>query len=154
MRADENLSTHFTLGEFLRSETAARRGIDNRPPPEIIRALERTAVNLEDVRRLLGVPLHISSGYRSLALNRAIGSNDTSAHVRGLAADFDAPEFGTPAEVCRVIQASDIQFDQLILEYRRWVHIGFALAGAGVRRQVLTIDKFGTRAGIDVREVA
>lgn len=154
MMLDEKLSLNFTLGEFLRSDTAARKGIDNTPSPEILRALERLAVNLEDVRRLLGVPLHISSGYRCLALNRAIGSKDTSAHVRGLAADFDAPEYGPPADICRAIYASDIQYDQLIYEFGRWVHLGWARPGEGVRRQVLTIDRYGTRPGIDVRAVA
>ena len=142
MSPEQHLSTHFTLGEFLRSETAARQGIDNTPPPEIVHALERLAANLEDVRRLLGVPLHISSGYRCLALNRAIGSKDTSAHVRGRAADFEAPEFGTPLDVCRAIQASDIDFDQLIYEHT-WTHFGLAAPGAGTRRQSLTLLRGG-----------
>lgn len=153
MTLDEKLSTHFTLREFLRSETAARRGIDNTPPPEILHALERTAVNLENVRRLLGVPIHISSGYRCLALNRALGSKDTSAHVRGLAADFDAPEYGPPIDICRAIYASDIQYDQLIYEHT-WVHIGWATAGAGVRRQTLTLMPGGSYAHGLVAEAA
>lgn len=154
MSPDEKLSTHFTLGEFLRSETAARLGIDNMPPPEIVRALERLAINLEDVRRLLGVPLHISSGYRCLALNRAIGSKDSSAHVRGLAADFDAPEYGPPADICRAIYASDIKFDQLIYEHT-WVHIAWPAVGTGARRQTLTLGRGGTYLpGIAVREAA
>jgi len=140
MRLDEKLSANFTLGEFLRSETAARRGIDNTPPQELLRALERTAVNLEDVRRLLGVSIHI---YRSLALNRAIGSKDSSAHVRGLAVDFDAPEYGAPADVCRAIYASDIQYDQLIFEHT-WTHIAWPAAGTGARRQTLTLLPGGT----------
>jgi hypothetical protein len=145
MMLDEKLSTHFTVREFLRSETAARRGIDNTPPQEVLHALERTAVNLEAVRRLLGVPIHISSGYRCLALNRAIRSNDTSAHVRGLAVDFDAPEYGPPLDICRAIYASDIQYDQLIYEHT-WVHIAWAAAGTGVRRQTLTLIRGGSYA--------
>lgn len=138
MSLTDKLSPHFTLGEFLRSETAARLGIDNTPPPEILRELQRLAENLEDVRALLGVPLHISSGYRCIPLNRAIGSKDSSAHVRGLAADFEAPEFGTPADICRTLYASAMPFDQLIFEHT-WVHIAWPAAGSGPRRQTLTL---------------
>ena len=70
-----NLTTHFTLSELLVSGEAARRGIDNTPTPEALAALKRTALGLETVRmRLGGAPILISSGYRCLALNRAIGS--------------------------------------------------------------------------------
>lgn len=151
---DDKLSQHFTLREFLRSETAARRGIDNTPGPVMLRVLERTAANLEDVRRLLGVPIHISSGYRCLALNRAIGSKDSSAHVRGLAVDFDAPEFGEPVDICRAIHASDIMYDQLIYEHT-WVHIAWAATGSAPRRQTLTLMPGGSYAhGILEREAA
>lgn len=154
MLPDESLSLHFTLREFMRSETAARKGINNMPPETILPAIERTADHLEDVRRLLGVPIHISSGYRCLALNRAIGSKDTSAHVRGLAVDFEAPEYGPPVDVCRAIYASDIQYDQLIFEHT-WVHIAWVPAGTGARRQVLTLMPGGTYAhGIVQRGVA
>lgn len=144
---DEKISPNFTLGEFLRSETAARRGIDNMPPPDIFLALKRLAANLEDVHRLLGVPIHISSGYRCLVLNRAIGSKDTSAHVRGLAADFDAPEYGPPIDVCRAIYASDIAYDQLIYEHT-WTHIAWPEVGAKARRMTLTLVRGGYAQGI------
>jgi zinc D-Ala-D-Ala carboxypeptidase len=154
MLLTDKLSAHFTLAEFLRSETAARHGIDNTPAPEILHALQRNAENMEAVRALLGVPLHISSGYRCLALNRAIGSKDTSAHVRGLAADFEAPEFGPPVDICHAIVASDIVYDQLLYEHT-WVHIGWPAADAVPRRQVLTLMPGNTYAtGIIEREVA
>ncbi len=145
MMLDEKLSPNFTLREFLRSETAARQGIDNMPSPEILHALERNAQNMELVRRLLGEPLQVSSGYRCLELNRAIGSKDTSAHVKGLATDFEAPSYGPPVDVCRAIYASDIDFDQLIYEHT-WTHIGWAAAGATPRRQALTLMPGGTYA--------
>ena len=154
MMLDEKLSQHFTLREFLRSETAARLGIDNLPGSEMIHTLERTAVNLERVRQLLGVPLQISSGYRCLELNRAIGSKDTSAHVEGRAADFEAPEFGPPIDICRAIYASDIKYDQLIYEHS-WVHIAWERVGETPRRSVLTLMPGGTyAAGIVQRGVA
>ena len=154
MMFNDKLSEHFTLGEFLRSETAARLAIDNTPPPEILHALQRNAECMEDVRTILGVPLHVSSGYRCPELNRAIGSKDTSAHPEGRATDFDAPQFGTPADICRRIVASDIAFDQLISEHP-WVHIAWAKMGAIPRRQVLTLMPGGTyAAGIVERKAA
>jgi hypothetical protein len=140
---DLQLSEHFLLSEFLRSETAARLGIDNTPSEEIVEALRRNAANMEGVRIVLGVPIHISSGYRCLELNRALKSKDTSAHVDGRATDFDAPAFGSPLAVCRHIEASPIHFDQLIYEHT-WVHIAWARYGEMPRRQVLTLMKDGS----------
>lgn len=138
-----NLSPHFTLEEFTTSDTAARKGIDNTPPPHILPALLRTAQGLEAVRVRLGMcPIHISSGYRSPALNAAVGSKDTSQHVKGEAADFIAPRFGTPSMVVTAIRDSGVEFDQLILEFGRWVHISFS---QNPRHEVLEIDANGTR---------
>lgn len=146
MIEDRKLSEHFMLSEFLRSETAARLGIDNTPPDYIVGHLQTNAAFLEEVRTLLGgVVIHISSGFRCLELNRAIGSKDTSAHVDGRATDFEAPAFGTPLEICHRLVASDIPFDQLIWEHT-WVHIGWARAGEVPRRQVLTLMPGGTYA--------
>jgi hypothetical protein len=138
-----NLTTHFTLSELLVSGEAARRGIDNTPTPEALAALKLTALGLETVRmRLGGAPILISSGYRCLALNRAIGSKDTSQHITGQAADFICPRFGTPREVVAALRDSGVAFDQLILEFDRWVHISFA---DKPRHMVLEIDDKGTR---------
>lgn len=147
MKLEERLSPHFTLGEFLRSQTAARAGIDNTPPAEILHALQRNAEHMEIVRQVLGDgPVYVSSGYRCLALNRAIGSKDTSAHVKGLACDFEAPGFGAPIEVCRrLVLATEIEFDQLIWEHT-WTHIAWAPAGAQPRRSILTLMPGNTYA--------
>ena len=100
------LSPHFAMSEFCVSDTAARRGIDNTPPGHVIQALERTALGLEAVRVRLGTaPITITSGYRSLPLNRLIGSRDSSQHVMGEAADFICPRFGTPAEIVEMVSA-------------------------------------------------
>lgn len=129
-----NLTPHFTLAELVVSETAARRGIDNTPSDRVIGNLLETAKGLEKVRNILGAPILVSSAYRCLALNRAIGSKDGSAHVEGWAADFIAPRFGTPLQIVRAIEASAIDFDQCIQE-GTWVHLSFAPA---MRRQILT----------------
>ncbi len=142
-----NLSPHFTLAEFLVSDTAERRGIDNDPPLEVVQALKRTALGLEAVRvRLGGTPIIITSGFRCLDLNRAIGSKDNSQHVKGEAADFIAPRFGTPQEIVAALRDSGIEYDQLILEFatrgRGWVHMSFT---DNPRHQALQIDAGGTR---------
>ena len=130
------LSPNFSLSQLVYSETAEKNGIDNTPPPEIVNNLKRLAAGLESVRALLGAPLEISSGYRCAALNEAVGGSGGSQHLQGLAVDFCCPGFGTPLEIAREIQRSELEFDQCILEYGRWVHLSFSDAP---RRRLLTI---------------
>jgi len=137
------LSTNFKLNEFTTSQTATRKGIDNTAPAPIIERLRMLANTLEQVRTLLGNhSIRISSGYRCLALNRAIGSGDTSAHVQGYAVDFTCPGFGTPKEVANKIAQSDIKFDQLIYE-GTWIHLSVDPRN---RRDVLTATFKGGKA--------
>ena len=139
------LSNHFSLAEFTRSETAARRNLDNTPDAETIEHLRETASLLEQVRDLLGHPIQITSGYRSLKVNSAIGSKPTSAHVQGYAADFVCPAYGDITAVCHAIMDSTIEYDQLIHEFGSWIHIS---ADPQMRNQRLTIDSQGVRNGI------
>ena len=130
-----NLSEHFNLDELTASQTATRQGIKNTPSTAVVENLRMLATLLEQIRTLLGShSIHISSGYRSLALNRYIGSNDTSAHIRGYAADFTCPAFGKPIEVAKKIAESNLKFDQLIYE-GTWVHLS---CDPQNRRQLLT----------------
>lgn len=141
------LSPNFTLAELTVSETAARRGIDNTPPPEIIENLKRLAESLQEVRRLLGnKAILVSSGYRSPELNVAVGGSKNSDHCKGLAADFIAPSFGSPDDVIKAIVASDIPYKQVIREFDRWVHFAIPEQGEQPRKQALIIDRTGTRA--------
>jgi len=138
-----NLSPHFTLAEFTTSQEAARRGIDNTPPATVIERLKRTAQGLEAVRVRLGcAPIIINSGYRCLELNAAIGGSKTSQHMTGEAADIICPRFGVPVEIAAALRDSGIEYDQLILEFGRWVHISFS---DKPRHQALIIDKNGAR---------
>lgn len=129
------LSEHFTLDEFTRSDLAIRHGIDNTPSPEVINNLKKTAALLEEVRFLFNKPIVISSGYRCAVVNTLVNGAANSAHVLGLAVDFTIPRYGDPYKVCKAISQSDMDFDQLILEYDSWVHIGLA---AKNRKQLLT----------------
>jgi zinc D-Ala-D-Ala carboxypeptidase len=138
----KSLSEHFTLEEFVISQIAVRKEIDNTPSADIVRNLRRLAAILENIRSFLGgVFILISSGYRSPALNTAVGGSAKSAHMLGLAADFTAPSFGTVIQVARKISGSDISYDQLIHEYGSWVHIGLANNGVEPRKQNLSIFK-------------
>jgi len=133
-----NISEHFTLEEFSFSETAARLGLDNTPIPAVISNLGLVAAVMEGIRKLLGDrAIVVHSGYRSAALNQALGGVATSAHCSGLACDFVCPAFGTPIEVALAILKSAIEYDQLILEYG-WVHVGLAQEGCPSRREALT----------------
>lgn len=133
-----NLSPHFSLAELTASDTAVARKIDNTPTPAIAANLTRLAGVLEQVRTLVGAPIKVSSGYRAPALNKAVGGAANSAHVFGLAADITTSAL-SPKALARMIDESDIVFDQLIYE-GTWVHIG--LTTGKPRRQVLTA-KFG-----------
>lgn len=119
-----NLTDHFTLEELTRSSKAERFGINNSVPALILPRLNVLAHGLEDVRALLGFPLHIDSGYRCPALNAAVGGAKDSAHMAGYAADFVCDPFGDALSIVTAIEASDIKFDQCIQE-GSWVHISF-----------------------------
>jgi uncharacterized protein YcbK (DUF882 family) len=129
-----NLSEHFTLEELTASQAAVRNGLDNRPGLEEVKNLRWLAEVLEKVRALVGKPVHVSSGYRSPAVNRAVGGSAKSAHMLGLAADITVPGMGCK-DLAELIRSSGIGFDQLIHE-GQWVHIG--LAEGSLRKQVLT----------------
>jgi len=70
-------------------------------------------------------PIYISSGYRPLELNTRIGGSKTSAHVQGNAVDFRVSRM-TPYEVCELVVAMELPFDQIIHEFGRWSHLGVA----------------------------
>ena len=137
------LTAHFTLEEFISSDTAARYGLDNTPPEALIPNIIETAHLVEEVRLKLGYPVIITSGYRSPQVNAMIhGSASTSAHTRGEAADCKAPGFGDPYSCCLAIRNAGIVFDQLILEYDSWFHI--ARVKNGVNRQQIFTKREGT----------
>ena len=143
-----NLTEHFTFEEVTHSETAARRGIDNTLPTELVETVKKTAVKMEKVRALLGKPISVTSWYRSLPLNRALLSADTSQHPKGEAVDFICPTFGSPLEVCKfLLENRDlIRWDQLILEHT-WVHISWNSIPSGEQRgQVLSLLETGKYA--------
>lgn len=149
------LTTHFTLEEFTRSDWASRHNVDNSVPHDLMQHAQTTAVMLEDIRtylsRLAGknIPISLSSGYRSKPVNDAAGSHDTSDHLQAMAADIKAPAFGTPYEVAMALkdQTESLGIGQLIYEFRAWVHVSCNLDVKPINR-VITINADGTHVGI------
>ncbi len=146
------LSPHFSLAELIKSQTAIRRGIRNFPNTDQINNLKRVTKGiLEPVREHFGRPFSPSSGFRSQALNVALGSKPSSQHTRGEAVDFEIS--GIPnREVAEWIR-ENLEFDQLILEFHDpddpasgWVHV--SLKEKDNRGQVLTINHKGVWAGL------
>jgi putative chitinase len=137
------LTYHFTLEEMTHSQAAARLGLDNTPPPDVLVQLRKTALGLEMVRALVQCPVVVSSGYRSPSVNQAVGGARSSQHMLGRAADITAPGFGRAVDLVRAIVHSPIPFDQCIWEFGSWCHISF---DDNPRRQALVIDRNGVQA--------
>ncbi len=132
---------YFTIEELCASDTAQRRGIDNRPSAAISGKLQTLIEQLLDpIRAAWGGPIAVNSGYRSPDLNKAVGGVSTSQHLKGEAADISV---GSPALnkqlFDRIVSLRDegrIAFDQLIDESGyKWIHISYR-AGAN-RNQTL-----------------
>ena len=140
---DMQLSQHFNLREFTRSETAMRRGIDNTPGPVHAKNLQKVCEKiLEPVRNHFGRPVRINSGYRGPALNAAVGGSSKSQHCNGEAVDFEIDGLPNP-ELAKWV-ADNCEFDQIILEFYNpkegpnsgWVHASYCEGNN--RKQIMT----------------
>ena len=128
----QKISKHCSLHEAIQSQTATRRKIDNTPTEQHLKNMNLVAERcFEPIRTHFGVPLFISSFYRSKRLNQAIGGSKTSDHQYGLAIDIDADVFGgvTNAEIYEWAKVN-LEYDQLIWEFGTeenpaWVHISY-----------------------------
>lgn len=139
---------HFTLDELTHSQAAVRKGLSNSPDRDALANLEALVDNvLDPLREALGRAVVISSGYRSPAVNRAVGGASSSQHVLGQAADFLIPGM-TPAQVVAFVRSLGLPFDQLI-EEPTWTHVSF---GPRHRRQVLRARR--TAAGMKYEAIA
>jgi hypothetical protein len=140
------LSKNLALAEVMRSETAKRKGISNMPTPEHIENFKLLAENVfQPIRDHFGVPIILSSGYRSKALNTAVGGALSSQHCTGEAIDIDMD--GTTvknADIFNFIK-DNLNFDQLIWEFGTdsnpdWVHVSYESTGKQ-RKQILKAVK-------------
>jgi zinc D-Ala-D-Ala carboxypeptidase len=124
------------------SDTALQCGLNNECPPALLPNLSRLSQLLGFLCKTLNLSpnqLKINSGFRGHELNQKVGGVPHSQHCLGLAADVRAPDLGSPYELARTIEQSEIPFDQLILEYNRWVHISSPALHQPARRQALSI---------------
>lgn len=133
------LTDHFTLAEFVRSETADRKHIDNTPTPEVVSNLRALCRNiLEPARVSFGAPIYITSGYRCPALNAAVGGKPTSQHLRGEAADLQVRGVKNLRKLYNIIKSHGV-FDQLLYETNKsgakWLHVSYT--SYGNRRQAI-----------------
>jgi zinc D-Ala-D-Ala carboxypeptidase len=138
------LSEHLDLSEVIRSESAKRNGISNMPIEAHIKNLKLLAENIfQPIRNNFRCPIHISSGYRSIELNRTIKGSLTSQHCSGEAIDIDMD--GTPNGVTNKMVfdfiKNNLEFDQLIWEFGDndnpdWIHVSYESTGKQ-RKQVL-----------------
>jgi zinc D-Ala-D-Ala carboxypeptidase len=142
------LSEHLALSEVIRSETAKRKGISNMPTAAHIANFKVLAEKVfEPIRKHFGKPIHISSGYRSIALNKAIGGSLTSQHCSGEAIDIDMDgALIKNAEIFNFIK-DNLKFDQLIWEFGTsdnpdWVHVSYKSTGKQ-RNQIIKAVKSG-----------
>ena len=138
------LSEHLDLSEVIRSESAKRNGISNMPTEQHIANLKLLAEKIfQPIRNNFRCPIHISSAYRSIELNRAVKGSLTSQHCTGEAIDVDMD--GTPNGVTNKMVFNyikdNLEFDQLIWEFGTnenpdWVHVSYESTGKQ-RKQVL-----------------
>ena len=137
------LSKHFTLEEFEKSQTATRKDITNKAGSGEIKNLGDLCYEvLEPVRAKFDKPVTITSGYRSPELSEAIGSKATSQHCKGEAVDFEIA--GVSNLQVALWLTNNVNFDQCILEFwtgeasSGWIHVSYK--DGSNRKQVLTYD--------------
>jgi hypothetical protein len=142
------LSKNLALAEVMRSETAKRRGISNMPTPEHIENFKKLAEKVfQPIREHFGVPIHISSGYRSSALNKAVGGSSSSQHCSGEAIDIDMDGTSITNKQIFDFIRENLEFDQMIWEFGTdanpdWVHVSYESTGKQ-RKQILKAIKKG-----------
>jgi hypothetical protein len=153
------LSKNLALSEVTRSETAKRKGISNMPTPEHLENFKKLAEKVfQPIREHFGKPIHISSGYRSAALNKAIGGAGktvngvyipSSQHCTGEAIDIDMDGTSiTNRQIFDFIK-DNLEFDQCIFEFGTeenpdWVHVSYESTGKQ-RKQILRAKKVGSK---------
>lgn len=141
-----DLSKNLSLAEMIISAEGKRKGISNNPTDDHLSNMKKLALNIfQPIREHFNAPIHVSSGYRSLALNRALGGAITSQHCSGEAMDIDMDGSKiTNAQIFNWIK-DNLVFDQLIWEFGTdknpaWVHVSYESTGKQ-RKQILKAIK-------------
>lgn len=143
-----NIGTHFSLEDLCHSPTAVKLGLKNEPGTNELANLVLLGRYIMDPLWDLWGGYHLNSGYRSIAVNVAVGSKaKTSAHIDGRAVDVTPAkvmlsiEPGARSKALRAafdeLRSSTIPYDQIIIENNRWIHVAMARVGTPPRRQAL-----------------
>lgn len=141
------LTAHFTLEELTRSDKANELGLDNTPPNSVLANLLSLAEMLERVRKVVGKPVTVRSGYRSPEVNKAVGGSATSAHMKGMAADIYVK--GMDCKAVALLLAplvGEFGIDQLIYE-QTWVHVGISYTPRGQIKTRIVVNGKDTYVG-------
>lgn len=126
---------YFSLNELIGSNTALDKKIKNIPNWEQLESLQKLAIDyLDPIRKQWDAPITISSGFRSLELNKQLKGSNTSSHLEGKAVDLQ-PSNPTKENVeklwkfiCKFLQDNKMKWDQCYIENSKgktwWVHLG------------------------------
>ena len=144
LNSNANLSEHFVLGEFTRSNSHPE--VYNIPSHEAIANLKRVCGWLEVLRERSGGPIRINSGYRSPQLNKKVGGAPTSNHLTGCAADIRVDNMKQLIRYAAILldyaDESKQDFDELLIEKNRygaiWLH--FAVRPKDNRRKIMILS--------------
>ena len=135
---------HFTMEELCASETAKKKGINNKPnAQQMINLVYLCAYVLEPLRMAMKEPIKIGSGFRCEALNKAVGGVSNSQHMKGQAVDLCIDGDIKKGKKWFEYIKNHLPFDQLIWEKNPktgsyWVHVSYVYPDFGRnRRQVI-----------------
>ena len=129
---------NFKISELIYSDTAVSKNINNMPDINSLDCMLNLIVYcLQPIRDKLKKPMLITSGYRNSEINKLVGGASNSQHTKGQAVDFVVNGM-TVNQVIEFIIRSGVEYDQLINEYNKWVHISFCQGKN--RRQYLKIS--------------
>lgn len=147
MKTNSNISKHISYKEATKSITASNHGYDNTPNDEQLCNMQYLAEKVfEPLRGYFGIPIAITSFFRSEKVNVKVGGSKTSQHCKGEAMDIDADVLGaiTNKQIFNYIKRN-LDYDQLIWEFGddrnpEWVHVSLKRSGTN-RKQTLRASK-------------
>lgn len=136
------LTENFKQSELNHSGYASKHGIRNVAVGYAAENQQWLAIVLQLLRNHFGVPISITSGFRSEAVNKAVGGSLTSSHIHGSAADIkfaDVPvgranQRRRAIEIARYFESIGLIYDQIIY-YDSWIHVGMRFRSKG-RKQL------------------
>lgn len=131
------MNLNFKLSELIHSQKAIEKNINNMPDINSLdNLLDLIVYCLQPIRNYIKKPMIITSGFRNKEVNKLVGGKNNSQHLKGQAVDFHVNGLSVKNTI-ELIKKSEIEFDQLINEYDKWVHVSF-VKGKN-RKEILSI---------------